>query len=118
MNAKFEDLVDYEGYRCARISFRMEVERNQGGLPMTLKLTGETKHSLDLHRDLIATMDGDVSLKQKLTRNGVTLEMSGDGVASFVRTEVWLKVAGKPVVKPKPAAAPSTAAAKPAGDPT
>jgi hypothetical protein len=112
MSAKFEDLVEYEGYRCARISFRMEIEGKQGGLPMSMKLTGEVKHSLDLHRDLITTMDGDLSINQKLTRDGVTLNLTGDGIATVVRTEVWLKVAGKPVVKPKPSPAPPAARAQ------
>ncbi len=112
LQAKYLDVVQYEGHPCARISLTMEMNTEQGGIPIQTTMTGEVMHALDIHRDLSVNLSGDINAKSKITRNGITVDMSTQGISSFTQTEVWLKSKGKPVPKPKPAApAPAPSAA-------
>lgn len=101
MNSRFEEVAVFEGRPCARISFTLEVEGDFNNLPMTMKMTGEVQHDLGLQRDIHFKMNGGVSMKGRMTEKGITMDISGEGKASYVQTELWLKYRGKPVSKIK-----------------
>lgn len=119
IQCKFEEIVEFAGHRCARISVEMDIQgmpKDSPG-PITMKLAGSLYHALDLHRMLSVDFAGPVTMVGEKTENGVVYKFKGDGSMRIRETRRWLRVDGKPVAG---AAAPDGAqpVASPASGPS
>jgi hypothetical protein len=99
VKARFEEVIQFAGLRCARVSVAMTGELQAADFPgtATVEVKGSVYHALDLHRDVAYTMAGPFKIEGKQEQDGRTIEMRGTGTAAMKLTRVWLKVAGKPV---------------------
>lgn len=96
LRARFEEIVQKDGHRCARVSIRLQVEGMPAGekYRMTMDMGGELFHALDLNRTLSVQATGPMTLKGQ--DGGV--DLTGEGTGEFRWTHRPLKIAGKPVV--------------------
>jgi hypothetical protein len=97
---RFEEIVQYAGLRCARVSVEMEGDIEGGeDFPGAIKakLKGAAYHSLDHHRDVAFHLTGPFTLEGKVEEEGRVIEMRGEGTFRAKWSATWLKVGGKPV---------------------
>lgn len=99
IKAKLLEVVPYMGHQCARVKIDVEAVSKVPTTPMTItmSLTGDLYHALDLQRTLSVSFGGPVAAKGQDTREGVTLDLIGEGTAQIDITARWLKIGGKPV---------------------
>ncbi|MBI3911562.1 MAG: hypothetical protein HY320_11600 [Armatimonadetes bacterium] len=65
--------------------------------PIKMTLTGDLYHALDLQRMLALELSGDITTRGRVTSNGMTVTVSGQGQIAISETQRWLKIAGKEV---------------------
>ncbi len=96
---RFEEVVAFGGHQCARLKVSMEMSGQPRTMPvpMTVKMTGETYHALDLKRPLLTTLTGPMTLKGDRDQNGILISINGEGTMSVKETYRWQKVRGQAV---------------------
>lgn len=107
--ARFADVVEWGGHRCARITLEMELHGKPNGAPFTMemKATGTAYYALDIQRGLQFELSGPATLSGDLPiGNGQTGKVEGTGYLFMKMTTRWQKIAGKPVPATKYPASP------------
>ncbi len=96
---QLQEVVPFAGHRCARVHVTMEVTGQPSGMPvpMTIKLSGDLYHALDLKRTLSTELSGPVTVQGELPQNGIRVNMSGEGTMKIKEVRHWVKVRGQAV---------------------
>ena len=99
MKARFQDIVPYGGYQCARVHVTLELSGRPSTEPfeMSATLTGYVYHALKIQRSVGADLTGPMTIRGQTEGDGVKAEMKGDGTMTMKWGDRFLKIAGKPV---------------------
>jgi len=98
-NCHFQDVVDYEGHKCAHIHLTLDFSARTGDQspPLKCRVAGDLYQALDIQRGLAMNLTGTASMKGDLTANGTTLSFNGEGPVEMKMSAKWMKVSGKAV---------------------
>jgi hypothetical protein len=99
IRCRFQEIVPFAGRQCARVQVTMEMAGQPAGVPgpMTVKLSGDAYHALDLKRTIAVELSGPITMTGQKSENGLNIRFTGEGTMRLKETRRWLKVAGKPV---------------------
>jgi hypothetical protein len=106
LKCRLVELVPFQGRECAHVAVEMNMEADQNGFPLTWAMKGDLYHALDLQRSLSLKLSGPVEMKGSVKSNDLTIDLEGFGTGDFSLTQVWSKIAGKPL-PPAKAASPA-----------
>jgi hypothetical protein len=96
---QFVEAVPYAGHPCAKIHVTADLEGQvpNSDAPITIKLSGDLYHAIDVKRTLSADLSGPVTISGARTENGMTVRISGQGTMHIKEARHWLIVKGHPV---------------------
>ena len=88
-----------DGHRCARIwiSGKLLFREDPNQPEVTVSVSGDYYHALDIQRPLSLALDGTASLTLTTDRDGTPVTFEGAGPFSLRITARWIKIAGKAV---------------------
>jgi len=97
---KLLEFVTYENHRCARIRITFDVAMKLENSPhkMTMTLSGDLYHSMDIERAISMQADGTIKMSGTEYVKEGKLTMFGTGAVKMAMTYDWLKVGGKSIV--------------------
>ena len=93
----FQDVVDFEGHKCAHIHLTLVFGAKTGDQspPLKCSVAGDLYQALDIQRGLAMNLAGTATMKGDITANGMTLSFNGEGPVELKMSAKWLRANGK-----------------------
>ena len=91
---KFVEILPYQGHRCAKLAFAVDVGGHIGNGPvkMRMKLDITGYFAMDTQRGLVLDGGGPITGDGEVDQGGTKIKMSAQGTFKATQTTKWLAV--------------------------